>query len=444
MSNNNRILTTILALVLIIPAVTGQAQFATQIAASGGDSLFLKSDGSLWAMGYNSEGEFGTGGFYGPLFPGQIATNNLIAAMVVGSRGYVLMINTNGSLWGMGENGAGELGLGASQFLRAPTLVVPFGVTALAAGYDHSLFLKGDGSLWAMGNNSAGQLGDGTYSSQVLPEMIQSNSVVAVSAGPAKALAAGHSLFLKNDGSLWGMGANANGELGDGTYNATNRPELLVTNNVAAICAGASNSFFIKVDGSLWGMGDNSSGQLGDGTTNRTNRPEMILPGGVTAVAAGDYFTLFAKADGSLWGMGNNTFGQLGDGTTNQSHHPKMLVPAGVRVIAAGDSHTLFIKSDHSLWGMGHSSYGELGDGALNVYTNQPELILAGTPAPTLGIGTYGNQPAVYYPAQANGSYVLQMCTNLATGNWITITNATPIIGFTVSNAPGNAFFRLQ
>jgi alpha-tubulin suppressor-like RCC1 family protein len=434
----------ILTLAGLLATNNSRAQIVTQIAANAGDSLFLKSDGSLWAMGANIEGEFGTGGFHGPVYPGQIATNNAVMAMAVGSRGYVLLITTNGSLWGMGENGYGEVGTGTGSFVKYPTLSVPFGVTALAAGYDHSLFLKSDGSLWAMGDNSVGQLGDGTSTSQALPEMILSNNVVAISAGAAKAAGNGHSLFLKNDGSLWGMGANANGELGDGTYNPTNRPELIVTNNVMAVCAGASNSFFIKVDGSLWGMGDNSAGQLGDGTTTRTNRPEMIMPGGVTAVATGDYFTLFIQADGSLWGMGNNNYGQLGDGTTNQIHRPKMLVPGSVRVIAAGDSHTLFIKSDHSLWGMGHNGYGELGDGAQNIYTNQPELIVPGTPPPALGIGTYGSQPAVYYPAPGNGSYVLQMCTNLASGAWVTVTNATPIIGFQVTNAPANAFFRLQ
>ena len=51
------------------------------------------------------------------------------------------------------------------------------GVTAIAAGADHSLFLKSDGSLWAMGYNGDGELGDGTYgygptSSTNIPEQI--------------------------------------------------------------------------------------------------------------------------------------------------------------------------------------------------------------------------------------------------------------------------------
>ena len=39
----------------------------------------------------------------------------------------------------------------------------------------------------------------------------------------------------------------------------------------------------LKSDGSLWAMGDNSSGQLGDCTTSSTNRPEQIVSGGAVA-----------------------------------------------------------------------------------------------------------------------------------------------------------------
>jgi alpha-tubulin suppressor-like RCC1 family protein len=73
-----------------------------------------------------------------------------------------------------------------------------------------------------MGRNDYGQLGDGTSNSSTnLPEMIVTNGVTAIAAG-----ADGHSLFIKSDGSLWGMGYNEDGELGDGTYNNTNRPEM--------------------------------------------------------------------------------------------------------------------------------------------------------------------------------------------------------------------------
>ena len=73
------------------------------------------------------------------------------------------------------------------------------------------------------------------------------------------------------------MGDNDSGELGDGTVNATNRPERIVATNVTAIAAGEWHSLFLKSDGSLWGMGYNYDGELADRTLNNTNRTEQIL-----------------------------------------------------------------------------------------------------------------------------------------------------------------------
>ena len=46
---------------------------------------------------------------------------------------------------------------------------------------------------------------------------------------------------------------------------------------VTKVAAGGEHSLFFKSDGSLWAMGENNEGQLGDGTYNNTNRPEQIL-----------------------------------------------------------------------------------------------------------------------------------------------------------------------
>ena len=101
------------------------------------------------------------------------------------------------------------------------------------------------------------------------------------------------------------MGYNYSGELGDGTYNTvfpfgTNQPEQIVASNVVAIAAGGYHSLFLKSGGSLWAMGWNDYGQLGDGTYTKTNRPEQVVANGVTAIAAGWQHSLFLKSDGSL------------------------------------------------------------------------------------------------------------------------------------------------
>jgi alpha-tubulin suppressor-like RCC1 family protein len=267
-------------------------------------------------------------------------------------------------------------------------------VTNIVGGGD-TLFLKSNASLWGMGFNYYGALGDGTYnhssnSGTNRPEQIVASNVTATASGNY------HNLFLKADGSLWGMGYNADGELGDGTYNNTNRPEQIVASNVVAMAAGYLNSLFLKRDGSLWGMGSQFYGQLGNGTYGTapnysTNRPVQIVGSNVTAVAAGRYHSLFIKTDGSLWGMGYNADGELGTGNymTNYpggTNQPMQIVTSNVIAIAAGAYHSLFLKSDGSLWAMGANlvnfpgigvvNTGQLGDGTYN-NTNLPEQIVA-------------------------------------------------------------------
>jgi alpha-tubulin suppressor-like RCC1 family protein len=58
------------------------------------------------------------------------------------------------------------------------------GVTAIAAGYSHTLALKGDGTVWAWGSNSSGQLGDGTTKYRSVPQQVQDlTGVIAIAAG---------------------------------------------------------------------------------------------------------------------------------------------------------------------------------------------------------------------------------------------------------------------
>jgi alpha-tubulin suppressor-like RCC1 family protein len=317
----------------VLQALASEAQPVTKITASKGHSLFLKSDGSLWGMGDNMFGVLGGSGYSATNLPSQIMASNVTA--VAAGRAHSLFLKSNGSLWAMGYNGYGQLGDGTFNSPNYPEQIVASNVTAIAAGYGHSLFLKSDGSLWAVGRNDDGQLGDGTYGTSPYfgtnrAEQIVASNVTAIAAGWQ------HSLFLKNDGSLWAMGANSIGQLGDGTWVRTNRPKQILASNVTAIAAGAYHSLFLKSDGSLWAMGNNIAGQLGDGTyvdaNFGTNRAEQIVASSVTAIAAGFYHSLFLKSDGSLWAMGDNLDGDLGDGIGAPVNFPKQILGAYNRI----------------------------------------------------------------------------------------------------------------
>lgn len=69
-------------------------------------------------------------------------------------------------------------------------------------------------------------------------------------------------------------------------------------------------------------------------------------------------------------------------------------------------------------------------------------LWLAPLPPATLGIVLVGNQPVLFWQASVT-NYVLQTTTNLTSVNWSTVNNDNSGMVI-ITNATGNAFFRLQ
>jgi alpha-tubulin suppressor-like RCC1 family protein len=145
-------------------------------------------------------------------------------------------------------------------------------VTAFSAGGDHSRFVQADGSLWAMGRNHAGQIGDGTTTDQASPVKVVNSGVAEVASGLS------HGYYLTTNGDLWAMGLNADGQLGDGTTTNRNSPvQVLNGSNVSQVSAGSKEGFFVQGDGTTWAMGRNDFGQLGKADTASQSTPAMVF-----------------------------------------------------------------------------------------------------------------------------------------------------------------------
>ena len=239
-------------------------------------------------------------------------------------------------------------------------------LTALAAtpwysqGESHTLTLTKNGTVWALGGNDYGQLGNGTFLREVLePKRVNGlDSVIAVSAG------SNHSVALKSDGTVWTWGFNRTGQLGNGTTEFSPTPNKVSgLSDVKAIATGGAHVVALKKDGTVWAWGGNQSGQLGNGTNFDCKRPAQI-PGlsNVIAIVAGAYNTSALKADGTVWSWGFNGAGQLGNGSNVKSNIPIQVSGAtDIIAIGAGDWHVTALRRDGTVWAWGNNNMNQLG-----------------------------------------------------------------------------------
>jgi alpha-tubulin suppressor-like RCC1 family protein len=289
------------------------------IDGGGGTSAGLKGDGTVWSWG--SPGDFGVqlgNGYSSTLVttPTQVLAADSVLAIAMGVS-HTLTLKRDGTIWGWGYNGYGNLGDGTDVHRPVPTLAGPVGecVIAIACGSYHSLALKADGTVLAWGGNLNGALGRGTQGGwSLVPEPVQGlTDVVAISA------AAWSNLALKSDGTVWAWGWNFMGALGadlpdwsSAGYSAV-PVQVVGLTDVRQICMGHSSGYAIKNDGTCWSWGTNQNRQLGDGSGPSLSHrsvpglmPDLINP--VTIDAGDGGFRLALMADGTvrMWGYNDS------------------------------------------------------------------------------------------------------------------------------------------
>lgn len=145
--------------VLLLAAQGGLAA-NMQIGGGAYHAVALKSDGSLWAWGFNAYGQLGDGTTTERYYPVQIGTG-YISVATSGNAHFNAALKSDGSLWAWGLNSYGQIGDGTKTNRTYP-VQIGTGFSAVAVGGNHAVALKTDGSLWAWGRNAYGQLGDGT------------------------------------------------------------------------------------------------------------------------------------------------------------------------------------------------------------------------------------------------------------------------------------------
>lgn len=353
----------LLLLVLLSLTALGAQAVTPQIAAGYYHGAALKSDGTVWAWGYNGFGQLGNGSLDDSGTPVQVQGIGGVSAIAAGFF-HTVALKSDGTVWLWGDNSYDQLGAGSLAYSSVPLQVAGLAnVVAVAAAGAHTMALKSDGTVWVWGWNAYGQLGIGsTLNAQTPVQVPGLQNIRAVAAGFF------HSLALRPDGTLSAWGYNGHGQLGDGSTVQANVPVAVRgIDGVTSMAAGGGHSVALKNDGMVWAWGWNNFGQLGDGSTVNSSLPLQVGGlGAVKSIAAGFFHSMaLQKSDGTLRAWGYNAYGQLGNGSTADSAIPVAVANLNaVAAISSNNNHAAALKIDGSIWTWGDNAYGQLGNGS--------------------------------------------------------------------------------
>lgn len=368
-------------------------------------SVALKTDGTLWAWGYNGYGQLG-------VMPSWLLVNRSSPAQVDSLTTWSIVeagerssfgIKSDGTLWALGENNYGQLGVGNRVDRSSPTQVGSLtNWKQITSRYGQTVALKTDGTIWGMGANnynifnfaraalsSPVQIGSSTDWRDVSTATsfivaIKSNGTLwawgdgggqltlGCGSSPTQigsltdwsSLSAhyGYTMAIKSDGTLWTWGFGGQGKLGLGDLDTRSSPVQVGTlTDWARVVTGEQNAAAIKSNGTLWTWG---LGALGLGDTDARSSPTQVGSlGGWQSISLGYYQTLATRTNGTLWAWGINPFGELGFGGNFMDSRSS---PAQIgslttwKSVSAGNGHSLAAMSDGTFWAWGASSNGQI------------------------------------------------------------------------------------
>ena len=177
--------------------------------------------------------------------------------------------------YGPGANVSGLQGVVTIQ----PGLPADRFIQQIAGAHFHVVVLLDDGSLWAWGGNDYGQFGD--------PELPGGATAAELTAFPREpirqvATTSSGTVVLYEDGSVWRSGIITPGRMDDFTvidepvieYEAAKVEGLPPIAQVAA--NGTGHVLALAQDGDLWAWGANAHGELGNGSTTDSATPVKV------------------------------------------------------------------------------------------------------------------------------------------------------------------------
>jgi alpha-tubulin suppressor-like RCC1 family protein len=326
---------------------------------------------SAWSWGRNDDGQLGVSDTTDKYSPTAIGTPALEWVKIAGGRWHTAGIKSDGSLWTWGEGLQGELGDGNGSFhqVTAPVQIDAGPWSDVDCGQGWTFALKADGTLWGCGENGFGQLaqGDSTDRSTLVQMGVATNwtQITCTHQGTAYA--------LNSSGQLWGCGQANGGQLGSGYFPGSQSALVQIGSDMwTHISGGAGHISAIKSDGTIWESGDNTNPAY-------PGYHQMGSDSDWVSSSAGSGATIAKKSTGTLWGVGANAAGQLGVGDTTARTSYTQIGSDNTwdqYVIGSNNAgHTLATKTDGTLWAWGFNDEGQHGRGTTSFVNHTPAQV---------------------------------------------------------------------
>lgn len=338
----------------------GLAGGAVVVEAGGGHTCAISASGAISCWGRNDFGQLGDGTEIGRSAPvSAAAITDAVRAVALGEN-HTCALTAVGGVKCWGDNRYGQLGDGticdgavangcsAARGKSAPVDVTGMtsGVRAIAAGASFTCGMTDAGTVRCWGDNHRAQLGDGTrcegttaFGCDVLWGKSAPVDVTGLTGAVFK-LSAGRehicALYLEGGATCWG--ANAYGQLGDGT-----------------VCYEIEGAGCIP------------------GAFAKSVPVAVTLPvEGMLELMGGDAFSCAQTAQRQLVCWGGNDLGQYGNGTTFSSsvpvavydHQRYVKLAAGAEFICALSRARAAVAAPNPVTCWGYNSAGQLGSAA--------------------------------------------------------------------------------
>jgi alpha-tubulin suppressor-like RCC1 family protein len=225
------------------------------------------------------------------------------------------------------------------------------------------------------------------YSFDSLTHFYSSRNIISVHPGSY------FSIALSKSGLVSSWGFNSYGNLGIGSYEVFNTPQVVDFNgldiNEKVIQVSVGNSYVLALTnkGKLFAWGENSQGQLGLGHQSNIVLPTRIF---FPSLSSGEIITkILATASssyaltslGNIYAWGDNEYGQIGDGSYANASVPKKIT---ISILESNEKPILLegygarvwiVTSSNRLFGWGSNFSFSLGKMTHQYQFNSPSLI---------------------------------------------------------------------